>query len=666
MEQLNSDLSSKLRGANFFVTGGSQAQVGLNFNFIPFKGVNLSSDGQTLQESYSIAAQVFERAAPKTIKFVIIGLPLNFGDEAAKFLTDAAVKEMLPILGNYFKLCFDNGARPVVVTFPVEKAFKKTFNADNLKQFTNAVKEAGKGYKLAFIDLLGTGFADDCFSDKTLLNSVGATAASALITARLYSEKIIALKKVLGMDNDYFGVLSKYFLADYKNLTYHVFCKVACNDFKRLSETMPADECKDLMARVFAEMTYAHLVNLSDMLPKDDYNDIAARVFEISAEKIRRKDKIKVGFVLYDSSMWCGDEIYNFFARDERFEPTVFLCLRANQELVKKDFFHGVEQFKSRGLNVVPVTNRNEPIPEQDLIIFLTPYFSVLAKAFRPENLPVKILMAYIPYALSISQFRIFKNAVFCAGWKAFFQTAINLEIFDNKCKVGMPRGSYGGYPKMDIFFRDDADFKFDWKMAQPDAKKIIWAPHWSIQNAVKYATFQWNYKFMYEFAKAHPEISWVVKPHPNLFLSAIKAGLFPSVKAFEEYLTAWNDLPNAQVYTGAYYQAIFKTSDGMIHDSGSFIAEYQYVNKPMIYLTRDTQKFNELGEAVLKVSYLVDGKDLDAIAAMMQRVFIDGDDYRAAERKDVFDKYLNYPKTNGMLASEFIYKSIADELKAI
>ena len=48
----------------------------------------------------------------------------------------------------------------------------------------------------------------------------------------------------------------------------------------------------------------------------------------------------------------------------------------------------------------------------------------------------------------------------------------------------------------------------------------------------------------------------------------------------------------------------------------------------------------------------------------MIQRVIIDGDDYRAAERKEVFDKYLNYPKVNGMLASEFIYKNIADELK--
>ena len=83
-----------------------------------------------------------------------------------------------------------------------------------------------------------------------------------------------------------------------------------------------------------------------------------------------------------------------------------------------------------------------------------------------------------------------------------------------------------------------------------------------------------------------------------------------------------------------------------------------------MIYLTRETQTYNELGEEILNASYLVDGSDLKAIAAIIQRVIIDGDDYKAAERKAVFDKSLNYPEANGMLASEFIYKNIADEFK--
>lgn len=204
--------------------------------------------------------------------------------------------------------------------------------------------------------------------------------------------------------------------------------------------------------------------------------------------------------------------------------------------------------------------------------------------------------------------------------------------------------------------------------MIRPNAKKIIWAPHHTIamlDNSLNYSTFQCNYKFMYEFAKAHPETSWVVKPHPRLSYAAVVSKLFPSVKAYEEYLQKWNDLPNAQVFTGGYYQEIFATSDGMIHDSLSFIAEYQYTHKPMIFLLNNPfEEFTELGKKILNVSYLVDGKNFKHIADAVQKIFIEGNDPLKEARQKVFDEELNYYRINGMSASEFIYKNIAEELE--
>ena len=101
-----------------------------------------------------------------------------------------------------------------------------------------------------------------------------------------------------------------------------------------------------------------------------------------------------------------------------------------------------------------------------------------------------------------------------------------------------------------------------------------------------------------------------------------------------------------------------------MIHDSGSFIAEYQYTHKPMIYLRRDTQQFNDLGAAILNASYLVDGRDLKKIGELMQAIFIEGNDPLFEKRQKLFDEQLNYFKYNGMTASEFIYRNIAEEFK--
>ena len=364
-----------------------------------------------------------------------------------------------------------------------------------------------------------------------------------------------------------------------------------------------------LSAENLTDISYDHFNALSWIIPQDEYHALMEEVFKASVKMIRRKDKIKIGFVTIDSAQWCGDDLYNLLAADERFEVTLFDCLRADEfdnKLIIEDFWRGVEQFKTHdNLNLVVVDNPNAFVPAQDVLIFLTPYFGYTPLRFQSISLTPKNLIAHIPYSFDISvrESIYYDINFFRVVWKVFFSSIPGFEAYKKNSKLGMPRGIYSGYPRTDIFFEKGANFNFNWKMVRPDAKKIIYAPHWSINGVTKYATFQWNYEFMYEFAKAHPEISWVLKPHQSLFFSAVKEGVFPSLEAFKAYLQKWDDLPNAQVYTGAYYQDIFATSDGMIHDSGSFIAEYQFVDKPMIYLTRKGTVYNDLGNEILNIS---------------------------------------------------------------
>ncbi len=665
MENLNEESR-----ADFFVTGNEYMRDNLDLKFIPraflcnndnWGGVILASDNQNLQQSFSIAKNIFEQVKPGTIKFVLIGLS-----------TDQTVEEK--VLEDYFKLCLDHGAKPVAVVLPVHPMIKKTYKADVLKNFRDAINKVRKNtnWKAKFINLLDINLSDKLFQDKTHLNSEGAAAVTALLSERLYFQDIISPQEIFNAGKDFFNVLGKYFSHERdfwsgdRPLTHHIFCKMACEDFKRLSKTLPRETCMDLMTNVFSELTYSYLACLAELLSKDDYNELMTRIFKMTVENIRRKDKIKVGFYFFQSSHWCGDDLYNLFAQDERFEPTIFIPKDRWNEYERNDFLNDSKKFKARGFNVVEMKNASLDIPKQDIVFRVNPYPEGPMPAFCLANLKVKeTLPVYIPYSFVLSPGL---NYLFLynISWKMFFPSAMSLEKYREKNKFGMPRGIYSGYPKLDVFFKKDVEFKFDWKMARPDAKKIIWAPHWSIDTmgGGRRSSFRWNHKFMYEFAKAHPEISWVVKPHPQLFASAFNTRVFPTREALNEYFQKWNDLPNAQVYSGAYYQNIFATSDGMIHDSASFIGEYQYVDKPMIFLTREDKEYDYLSVEIFKGSYLVVGKDLDATAAMIQRVFIEGDDYKAAERKEIFDKFLNYPKDNGMSASEFIFKNISEELR--
>ena len=288
----------------------------------------------------------------------------------------------------------------------------------------------------------------------------------------------------------------------------------------------------------------------------------------------------------------------------------------------------------------------------------------MLPKFFQFSTITAETLIVTIPYGFRTSAYDIYNLPVFHFAWKMFFDSEDHKEEHELNCKAGVSKNYYSGYPKLDLFFDNTVKHEYHWKTTTDKAIKIIYAPHWSIDEGVMYSTFQWNYQFMLEYAKNHPEISWVMKPHPSLLNSAVRRGLFPSVEAFEEYMQSWDNLPNAKVETGAYYQEIFATSDGMIQDCSSFIGEYQYTHKPMIFLTRETQMFNDLGNELMQVIYCVDGQDLKGIEDMMQKIFIEGQDPMYDERMKFFDKYLNYEKLNGVSASRYVFDTINNELR--
>ena len=666
---------------NYFVTGDSYMQTDLNLEKITdVKGINLSAEKQDLRQSYLTAKYVFDHVERDKIKFVLIGLtPFSFRYENAKDFSEGnknfqyiwtlknssddqnlllknllrdeiqnlplqinesfadpnykikkssetinidslinyedelknqhkkfsteVFERNLKILEDFIKLCLENNAKPVAVICPFISVIHDNYDQDMLFEFNKTLEFLQKIYDFKIIDLFHWQPNYEFWHDMTHLNLKGANCLTAYINFKLR----------------HFEILSQNYILN---------------------------------------MAYSSFYDFAQVVDANFYNQLMDSVFNFSIKKIAMKNKIKIGFVMWDSAMWCGDDLYNLFATNERYETTVFLYLRNDQKVVEKNSQSGLEKFKSHGINIVDVAFDDE-IPKQDVLIYLLPYFEMLPKAFQSENLTVETLIAYIPYGMDTDYWPlIYGIPMYFLMWKMFFETRENLINHANGCRIGMPRGIYSGYPKLDIFFKEN-NLSYDWKMTRADSKKIIWAPHWSINSGLRYSTFQHNYQFFYEYAKAHPEISFVVKPHPHLLTYAVTEGIFKSNEEFEEYLHKWNELPNAKVETGNYYQSIFATSDAMILDSSSFIAEYQYTHKPMLFLTRDTQKFNDLGNELMKILYRVDGRDFEGIEKFIDEVVINEKDEFYDERMKFFDEHFNYKKINGMLASEFIFNEI-------
>ena len=112
-----------------------------------------------------------------------------------------------------------------------------------------------------------------------------------------------------------------------------------------------------------------------------------------------------------------------------------------------------------------------------------------------------------------------------------------------------------------------------------------------------------------------------------------------------------------------ADYLALFDTSDGIINDSISFVGEYMYVDKPMLFLERPEQRFNELGEVLIKAHYKVSGQDYMGIDNFVNEVVVKGNDHMKQEREKIFSEELDYYSDNGIKASEYVYRDIVDNL---
>ena len=74
------------------------------------------------------------------------------------------------------------------------------------------------------------------------------------------------------------------------------------------------------------------------------------------------------------------------------------------------------------------------------------------------------------------------------------------------------------GHPILDeILSKDKGSFT---------PKYLIYAPHWTVcGNNLRYSTFDWNGKQILEFAKSHPKLNWVFRPHPLMYKFILTSG---------------------------------------------------------------------------------------------------------------------------------------------
>lgn len=453
-----------------------------------------------------------------------------------------------------------------------------------------------------------------------------------------------------------------------------------------------------------AQYTYGHLAALfylADRLNKgrELYEMLYDKTMAFGQRKIREKiscgHKVRVAFLTISAAEWAAENVYHMLSEDGRLECFVVVCplMDREREVRRKTEEQSYCFFKDNGYNVKRIYNDELDVSvgwEQigglpDIVIHLTSWYEALPAPFQIEQFPLYILNYYIPYAMYVENSldgNYVKQAVYNKQFmnllkRVYADSEANLKGYE---KYGLLHGKnvlYSGYAKMD-YFQERREYTEQvirniWKMSDDadtkEVKKIIIAPHHSVEpsgGVLEFSTFTRNAWFwLYLARKYQDKISFIFKPHPNLRMKAVWTQLFKTFEDYDAYIAEWNRLPNARASEEESYLDIFATSDGMIMDSASFLGEYLYVNKPLLFLTREGQAFNSLGEKCVSTYYKVRGEDYIAIEHFLESVILHGEDTMKDKRAEVFAAELDYAGKNGCGASEFIYKDMAKLLQA-
>jgi len=346
---------------------------------------------------------------------------------------------------------------------------------------------------------------------------------------------------------------------------------------------------------------------------------------------------LRVLFYVYDESKWKSQSVYDLMQKDSRFEPVIIVSkinppkdnsnIQTNEE-VEKVF----KYFSAKGMKVEYGFDieKNEHIPLEkfnpDIIIYSHPWYIetsqgpvVCSKFALTYYIPYFLPNAssYIEYDLRFHQY-IHKHYVLNDYIKSFYH-----EKQTKKSNNLIPVG----HPQLDLLHFNEKNSNKNY---------VIYAPHWTVSgNNILYSTFEWNGEYILEYAKKHPEINWVFKPHPLLYKHILNTQFWTKEK-LDKYYEDWKSI--ALYHDNSDYLSLFSESIAMITDCGSFLTEYLLTEKPLIHLVSERAvEYNEDVKKIVKSYY--QANNIKELANFLINVIIENNDYKKHERLNVLEE---------------------------
>ncbi|MDR1413430.1 MAG: CDP-glycerol glycerophosphotransferase family protein [Puniceicoccales bacterium] len=390
---------------------------------------------------------------------------------------------------------------------------------------------------------------------------------------------------------------------------------------------------------------------------------VLGKLYAAHTEKLQKEAKqrkIRVAFLVNSKCKWHGKFLYNLLAESDNLEPIILVA----PELKNSGAYELNELlsfFKNAGFHT-----------ECTYDIAAKKYLDL--KIFRPD-----IVFYEQPWNIESehSIFRVAKFALTCYSpycfhllcseydylekfhrflWKYFVESPLHLESYKSRFNASNCV-SVGSLHLDGYLSSEEPDGKL-WQDKSSGKKRIIYAPHFSTDANHMMATFHKNRHFILNLASMYPETTWIVRPHPYFAEQIVGCGVMTK-QELEDYWAEWKEY--GMISLEENFIDLFRTSDCLITDCISFLADYFPTGKPVFHLRSDaqTRKFTNFAEDIIGTYYQIySNAELDKL---FLRVIIEGDDYMAPRRLSRI-KAMELPGKE--MASQRLFNHIKAELK--
>ena len=360
-------------------------------------------------------------------------------------------------------------------------------------------------------------------------------------------------------------------------------------------------------------------------------------------DKLARGERLRVAFLVCDASMFSAEPVFQAMVDDVRFDPFIAIVPRVTrgEAFLRETLAKTLETLAPRYTGKVEALYdpeskvRRSLAGRADIVFTSIVYSDQTFPDYTSESLSEQALTVYIPYGYSGPLAADLRRLVFLPELALFWQGVVPVEstraawVKANPLLAGVLM--VGGYPKMDRLSRVGR--------VGNRAKTVLICPHHSLgrgdMKGVALSNFLRFSNFFLRLPTLFPDVHFVFRPHPLLF-PRLATREWWGERRVAEYRAALGRLRNVTLQEGGDYFETFVNSDALVHDCGSFFAEYFYTGHPQCYIVEDntvlTREFTEFGKRLHR--YVAHAQTEEDIIEFIRTTVVNGKDLMSEKRQ--------------------------------